>query len=108
MKSHERAKDVRILNRHETIIYNEWKNSGLLQKIIEAVGDKKVEIFVDTGANTGVVTSLITELFNPSKVFCFEPLKENLERLKNNIKSKNFDVEFHFLQKCIFYEDDRS
>jgi len=105
MKTHEIAKNFAKLESHEKIIRNEWERSGLLTKIVDVIEEEEedVDVFVDIGANTGVVTVLISEALEPSMIFAFEPLKENVIRLKQNVEKNNFKSELKIINKAVYY-----
>ncbi len=78
--------------------------SGERNALIESkkmFGDGKNLVFFDGGANVGDFTSLVLEVFDgASKIFCFEPLKKNIQALRERFgQNPNVVIEEFALDK---------
>lgn len=70
-------------------LYNAWEKESMKLWISLS---KTAETIVDVGANTGIY-SLVSQAINPkAKVFAFEPIKKNYNKLASNIKLNNFPI----------------
>ena len=78
--------------------------------VIKRMQNKKNYIFIDVGANQGLITKQLIKEKKINYFFCFEPNKENVEILKNNLnRYKNYQVLQYGLgdkniKKASFYE----
>lgn len=74
-------------------IVDSLRDTGLWEpKTTQFIKDnlKSGQVFVDVGASVGYYTLLASKLVGPEgKVYAFEPSKENLEILRENIKINN-------------------
>mgnify|MGYP001402444312 CR=1 FL=1 len=65
------------------VYFQEGFEKGLIKIFFNEIDKKKIDTFIDIGANSG---SISLPIANKVKVICFEPMKYNFEKLKNNFK----------------------
>lgn len=69
----------------ELFFYNSYEKEQIsyLEKIIK---QKKINFFMDIGANFGIYSLVISKKFPKIKVLSFEPIKESFIKFKKNIQ----------------------
>ena len=62
------------------------------KKLLKKIFNKKKIIVVDIGSNEGNFIDFLGNIFSFKKAFCFEPIKELSEKIKEKYLSKNMTV----------------
>ena len=65
------------------VYFQEGFEKGLIKIFFNEINKKKIDMFIDIGANSGSISLPIAKKV---KVLCFEPMKYNFAKLKNNFK----------------------
>jgi len=93
------------------VFFQEGFEKGLIKFFFDEIDKKKFDYFIDIGANSG---SISLPFSKNVKIICFEPLKYNFEKLKNNFKINpnlrnyklfNFGASNINEKKNIYYSD---
>ncbi len=62
------------------------------KKLLKKILNKKILTIVDIGANEGSYIDFLSENFKLKKIYCFEPLKQLTEKIKNKYNSHNLKI----------------
>lgn len=92
--------DTSTLEKHQVYTRNEYKDNKYYATVLDTLKKAKIESMIDAGACTGEVTKMMFEAI-PSlkKAYPIEPMKENIEFIKDNLKG--YDVEV--INKALIY-----
>ena len=69
----------------EIFLFNNYENLQI-QYLITNIKKYNLKYFIDIGANSGVYSLIIKDKFPKIKVKYFEPIKETVDKFKNNLK----------------------
>ena len=89
-----KKKMIFLLNINDHIGFNFYINeewNDIPSKLARKIGFNKDDIFIDIGANTGLVSIPFAEEFN-CQVIAIEASKNNGKYLKKNIENNNLDI----------------
>ena len=90
----QKKKMIFLLNINDNIGFNFYINeewNDIPSKLARKIGFNKDDIFIDIGANTGLVSIPFAEEFN-CHVIAIEASKNNGKYLKKNIENNNLDI----------------
>ena len=59
--------------------------SETIGRFLQAAGKSGAEVFIDVGANIGVVTVAVARKLKPQEIHCFEPDLRNYAQLQSNV-----------------------
>ncbi len=65
------------------VYFQEGFENGLIKIFFNEIKKKKIDLFIDIGANSGSISLPIAKKV---KVICFEPMKYNFKKLQTNFK----------------------
>ena len=83
------------LRRHRWLLLNDFSDAhsymfGVFDRLVE-----RGAVVYDIGANIGIYTRILINWFHASKVYAFEPMKDNRVLLKSNIKLGKLEGKVH-------------
>lgn len=75
----------------EILLFNHYENEQI-NFLIKNLKNKKFDYFIDVGANSGLYSLIIANLFRSIKVKSFEPISYSIKKLKKNLSiNENID-----------------
>lgn len=92
--------DTSTLEKHQVYTRNEYKDNNYYSTVLDTLKNAKIESMIDAGACTGEVTKMMFEQIPTLKKACLiEPMEENIEFIKNNLKEYKVEV----INKALVY-----
>lgn len=81
---------------HIAYTRNEWIENSYFLKVLEILKSKKIESYLDLGANVGEVCNVLFDNISTlQKAYLVEPQLENFEFMKDHLASKSSAVEYY-------------
>lgn len=81
--------DLRHLIDRRFFFHNSYEGE-LFNPLINIINNNKINFFLDIGSCWGVYSLRLAGNFKDLKILAFDPIKNNIERLKHSIKKNNF------------------
>lgn len=81
--------DLRHLIDRRFFFHNGYEDE-LFNSLINIINNNKINFFLDIGSCWGVYSLRLAGNFNDLKILAFDPIKNNIDRLKLSIKKNNF------------------
>lgn len=94
------------LTREQHVLYtrNEWKNGFYFTRILDILKTNKIQSMIDIGANVGEVTNILLETIPElNEIHLFEPQKDNMKFLKENIAKNATNKNINYYECGVFY-----
>ena len=82
--------DLRHLIDRRFFFHNGYEDE-LFNSLINIINNNKINFFLDIGSCWGVYSLRLAGNFNDLKILAFDPIKNNIDRLKLSIKKNNFN-----------------
>jgi len=88
------------LEKHQVYTRNEFKDNEYYSKVLDVLKSNDIKSMIDAGACTGEVTKVMFEFIPTLKIsYLIEPMKENIEFIKENLKEYQTEV----INKALLY-----
>ena len=81
--------DLRHLIDRRFFFHNGYEDE-LFNSLINIINNNKINFFLDIGSCWGVYSLRLAGNFNDLKILAFDPIQNNIDRLKLSIKKNNF------------------
>ena len=81
--------DLRHLIDRRFFFHNGYEEE-LFKPLVEIINNNKINFFLDIGSCWGVYSLRLAGNFNDLKILAFDPIQNNIDRLKLSIKKNNF------------------
>ena len=95
--------DTSTLEKHQVYTRNEYKDNKYYAFVLKTLKKAKITSMIDAGACTGEVSKMMfEEIPTLKKSYLIEPMAENIEFIKNNLKE--YDVEV--INKALIYGEE--
>lgn len=95
--------DTSTLEKHKDYTRNEYKDNPYYAFVLKTLKKAKIISMIDAGACTGEVTKMMfRSIPTLKKAYLIEPMEENIEFIKENLK--NYDVEV--INKALIYGEE--
>lgn len=89
--------DLRHLIDRRFFFHKTYENE-LFQPICNIIKNNKIEFFFDIGSCWGIYSLRLSSKFKNLKIFSYDPIKNNIQRLNDSIKINNIkNIETHHL-----------